>query len=107
MLQRRNGEEIPIEWTVAFFSVGSESYFMSVARDLADRRAAEDHRLEAERLKILLEIAGGAAYEINQPLTAILGYAEIAMDLLDPGRVTRPLPIGITSSRHRCESTKS
>lgn len=28
---------------------------------------------------MLLEIAGGAAHEINQPLTAILGYAEMAL----------------------------
>jgi C4-dicarboxylate-specific signal transduction histidine kinase len=38
--------------------------------------------MEADRLNTLLEIAGGAAHEINQPLTAILGYAEMAMDIL-------------------------
>ena len=38
--------------------------------------------MEADRLKTLLEIAGGAAHEINQPLTAILGYSEMAMDVL-------------------------
>ena len=39
--------------------------------------------MEAERLKTLLEIAGGAAHEINQPLTAILGYAEMTQNILE------------------------
>ena len=37
-----------------------------------------------------MEISGGAAHEINQPLTAILGYAEMAQDALEadhPARV--------------------
>ena len=45
---------------------------------LTDRRQAEAQRLEADRLTTLLEIAGGAAHEINQPLTAIMGYAEMS-----------------------------
>lgn len=35
--------------------------------------------LEAERLKALLELAGAAAHEINQPLTVIVGYADLML----------------------------
>lgn len=34
-------------------------------------------------LETMLEIAGGAAHEINQPLTAILGYAEMSLVQLE------------------------
>ncbi len=81
-LQHKNGRKIPVEWTMAPFAVGSETYFIGVARNLTDRKAADEKRMEAERLNTLLEIAGGAAHEINQPLTAILGYAEMSMDIL-------------------------
>jgi|GEM_PF-837788 PAS domain S-box-containing protein len=81
-LQKSDGSQLPVEWTMASFAVGSEAYYISVARDLKDRRSAEEKRMEAERLNTLLEIAGGAAHEINQPLTAILGYAEMAMDMM-------------------------
>ena len=81
-LKRKDGREIPVEWTMAAFSVGSEAYFIGVARNLTDRKSADEKRMEAERLNTLLEIAGGAAHEINQPLTAILGYAEMALDSL-------------------------
>ncbi len=33
--------------------------------------------MEAERMKALLEMAGAAAHEINQPLTVIMGYADM------------------------------
>ena len=82
LLPHANGQLIPVEWTRAAFKVGDETFFIGVVRNLTDRKAADDRRLETDRLRTLLEIAGGAAHEINQPLTAILGYAEMAMDML-------------------------
>ena len=81
-MRHRNGTDIPVEWTLASFSVGSETYFSGVARNQTDRHLAEERRMESERLTTLLQIAGGAAHEINQPLTAILGYAEMVMCML-------------------------
>ena len=81
---QKTKREIPVEWTLATFSVGSEIYFIGVVRDLTERKVADDRRRESEQLQTLLEIAGGAAHEINQPLTAILGYAEMSQGLLDP-----------------------
>jgi DNA-binding response OmpR family regulator len=46
-------------------------------------------QIEAERLKTLMETAGAAAHEINQPLTVILGSAELWLTSIaddDPGR---------------------
>lgn len=83
LIRRDDGTEVPVEWTMASFTVGADQFYIGVARDLSDRRAAEDRRLETERLETMLEIAGGAAHEINQPLTAILGYAEMSLVQLD------------------------
>jgi len=38
--------------------------------------------IEEERLKVLLQMAGATAHELNQPLTAMLGYIEL---LNEPG----------------------
>ena len=84
-LSRGDGTPIPLEWTLARFRVGSEPFFIGVARNLSDRIAAERQRYEAEQMQTLLEIAGGAAHEINQPLTAILGYAEMSLAQLKEG----------------------
>ena len=80
LFKPKNGLAISVEWTLAGFEVAGETFYIGVVRDLTDRRQAENQRMEAERLQTLLEIAGGAAHEINQPLTAILGYAEMTQN---------------------------
>lgn len=40
---------------------------------------AQDKLFEAERLRVLIETAGAAAHEINQPLTAIFGHIELVL----------------------------
>ena len=44
----------------------------------------QDQLLESERLRALTETAGAAAHEINQPLTIILGKADILLDKMAP-----------------------
>lgn len=39
-------------------------------------RKAEEHRLERERLRVSLEMAGAVCHELNQPVQSISGYAE-------------------------------
>ncbi len=51
---------------------------------------AQAQRLDCERMKVLLEMAGATSHEISQPLTVILGRAERLLERLatdDPGRV--------------------
>lgn len=57
------------------------------------RYAIERHRLQAEsheteRLRVLIETAGAAAHEINQPLTAVVGYVDLILnELIDNDRI--------------------
>lgn len=56
----------------------------------ANRRIIEQQKaiIEEERLKVLLQMAGATAHELNQPLMALLGYIELmAMDKDDPKKV--------------------
>ena len=46
--------------------------------------------IEEERLKVLLQMAGATAHELNQPLMALLGYIELmGMDRNDPEKVSK------------------
>lgn len=40
-------------------------------------RALQRRLIEQERLAALVQLAGGAAHELNQPLTIVLGYLEL------------------------------
>jgi len=43
---------------------------------VTNERLAEEYRLERERLRVSLEMAGAVCHEMNQPLQGISGYAE-------------------------------
>lgn len=53
-----------------------------IARDISDRKQAAAERLQREKLNSVIEIAGAICRELNQPLMAISGYAElVAMEI--------------------------
>lgn len=56
----------------------------------ANRRILEQQKavIEEERLKMLLQLAGATAYELNQPLTALLGNVQLMnLEKADPAKL--------------------
>lgn len=55
------------------------SHINITERKLAERAVQDLQKqlLQSERSRVLIETAGGAAHEINQPLTAVIGLAEL------------------------------
>ena len=45
--------------------------------DITDRKQAEIDRIKTEKLQVVLEMAGAACHEFNQPLQVIVGNLEL------------------------------
>ena len=88
----KSGQRFPIDLSVTEYIVGGHRRFAGVIRDISDRRRAEDEArrrreelAHAARLSTLGELSSGIAHEINQPLTAIVSFAEACLRMLRSG----------------------
>jgi PAS domain S-box-containing protein len=80
-----SGEMVPVNMTAAIiYQAGREVATVGIFSDLRDRIRIEQRLLVAqEQLKdqeqrsLLAGLAGAAAHELNQPLTSIIGYAQL------------------------------
>ena len=81
------GETIPVNISAALIMdndkpVGSVGIFTDVREKLrmeARLRTAQEELREQEKSLALAELAGTTAHELNQPLTGVIGYAELLM----------------------------
>lgn len=86
VLLDRNGQEVPVEISAAIVSSSGDDGFATVGifTDLRHHLQMEERLQEAtislertQRAAVAAELAGAAAHELNQPLTSLLGYAEL------------------------------
>ncbi|MBK9037462.1 MAG: PAS domain S-box protein [Myxococcales bacterium] len=84
-VKRKGGELIPVNMTASIiYEGGREVATVGIFADLRDRIRIEQRLLAAqeklqitEKQALVAELAGAAAHELNQPLTSILGYAQL------------------------------
>jgi len=81
----RTGERIPVSLSSSIIYEGTrETATVGIFTDLRDRLSlerkltdAEARLLESEKNAVIVALAGTAAHELNQPLTSVMGYAEL------------------------------
>ena len=84
-IRTRTGEIVPISLTASIVYDGeTEVASVGILTDLRERIRMEQRLLDAqqklqtsERQAMVAELAGAAAHELNQPLTSIMGYAQL------------------------------
>ena len=74
---RKDGREFSMELSLSSFQLQGQWHALGVIRDISDRKKAEKERLQKEKLQGVLEMAGAACHELNQPLQIISGYYEL------------------------------
>lgn len=79
------GEEIPINMSAAImYEENREVASVGIFQDLRERimiekdlRVAQEQLMQSRQKEAIAAVSGAAAHELNQPLTSILGYAEL------------------------------
>ena len=90
-LKTKSGESRAVEFISNTYLVGGKGVIQCNIRDITTKRAAEkalriseDALRQAHKLETLGKFAGGIAHDFNNVLTAINGYAEMALSKADP-----------------------
>ncbi|MBI3512460.1 MAG: PAS domain S-box protein [Proteobacteria bacterium] len=90
--RRKDGTTFPIELSVGEMRVDDRRSFIGFIRDITERQGAERrlHELQGEllhssRLSTMGQMASALAHELNQPLTAVINYAQASRRLLGAG----------------------
>jgi signal transduction histidine kinase len=56
---------------------GAATHIVSVERDITEERRLREQLIHSERLSAVGQLVAGVAHEINNPLQAVMGFAEL------------------------------
>ena len=91
--QRKDGSVFPVDLAVSEVRLPGRRLFTGIVRDLTERREMEERarlRLEGAahtaRLLELGEMCSGIVHEVNQPLAAIVSFADGCLRMVRGGR---------------------
>jgi two-component system cell cycle sensor histidine kinase/response regulator CckA len=63
---------------------------IGTVQDITARRQLEDQLRQSQKMEAIGRLAGGIAHDLNNALTAIAGYAELALNEVRSGHPARP-----------------
>jgi PAS domain S-box-containing protein len=75
-LLTKDGSRITVEATTITVERGGQNQIICISRDVTERRQMEQQLQLAGRLAAVGELAAGVAHELNNPLSAVQGFAQ-------------------------------
>lgn len=88
--RRKDGSTFPLNLSVGEGVIRGERIFLGIITDITERQARNRQILELQaemahvgRLTDMGQVAAGLAHELNQPLTAILNYANACIGIAE------------------------
>jgi len=87
--RRKDGSTFPMDLAISEVRISGKRGFTGIVRDVTERRKAQqeahlklNEHAHAARIAALGEMASGIAHELNQPLTAIVSFADAGKRIL-------------------------
>ncbi|MGE3706297.1 MAG: PAS domain-containing protein [Vicinamibacterales bacterium] len=78
--------------------------FVGTVQDITDHRRYDEESRQSQKLEAIGRLAGGVAHDLNNALTSIVGYTELALSALGPDHAARPDVLEIRRAAGRAES---
>ena len=108
-LSRDSGDPIDVEVTPGVLAFGGRNVVQWVCRDISERRRADREKemlqlqlIQTEKLSAIGQLISGVAHELNNPLTGVIGYAQLMAGQECDEKVKRGLETVYAEAR-RCQ----
>jgi len=70
-----------------FDAEGNRIGWLEVYRDITSQRLIQSKLLQTEKMAAVGQLVSGIAHELNNPLTSIMGYAQLLLGRLGPSQI--------------------
>ena len=79
---KKDKTQISIEVNIAPLRTSQELLFLSIVRNITERKKLEQQLQQSQKMEAIGRLAGGVAHDFNNLLTVIRGYSELVLSRL-------------------------
>ncbi len=90
-----------------FDETGEVISIVHITRDITEQKRQNERLLMTDRLASLGELASGAAHELNNPLTSIIGFSQLLMEREVPDEIREELTLINNEARRAVSVTNN
>ncbi|MHB1348813.1 MAG: GAF domain-containing protein [Desulfobulbaceae bacterium] len=105
---QHNGETQWLERSIfpIFDPAGRVEYAVETVRDVTSQKSLEQEQLAREKLAGVVEMAGTVAHELNSPLFAAMGMAQLVRDEIENAELRGEMEIILRNMRSMADLTR-
>jgi two-component system, NtrC family, sensor kinase len=100
---KKNGEEFPIQVSISACKIGGHSVFTAIIFDITERKNLQEQLIQSEKMAAVGQLISGVTHEINNPLTVVMGYAEVLLSEPNLDKGARKALRAIYDESNRCK----
>lgn len=81
---KKDGTPLDTEISLNKLEIGKEQFIQVIMRDITEQKKMQERLSVTQKMESIGELTGGIAHDFNNILTAMNGYAELALGNLEP-----------------------
>ncbi len=88
-LETKDGRRVEVEFISSAYLVDHKRLIQCNLRDITERKGLKRQLIEAQKMEVIGQLAGGVAHDFNNLLAIIVGYTDLMLEKLTPDNPLR------------------